>query len=115
MAATVNFTGSVDRELLKRAKVIAAKSDTSINALFNAELRYLVDTFEAGEESGNQNFRTLLDFSLGRMGDTETLTALGIDSQEDLFLLMAQAHLPMPRIAESDTQNMVNCLHALSA
>jgi predicted HicB family RNase H-like nuclease len=39
---SVNFTGSVDRELLKRAKVIAAKADTSVNALFNAELRYLV-------------------------------------------------------------------------
>ena len=26
--ATVNFTGAVDRDLLKRAKVIAAKTDT---------------------------------------------------------------------------------------
>ena len=43
----VNFTGAVDRELLKRAKIIAAKTDTSVNALFNAELRYLVETFEA--------------------------------------------------------------------
>lgn len=42
--ATVNFTGAVDRDLLKRAKIIAAKSDTSINALFNGELRYLVET-----------------------------------------------------------------------
>ena len=39
MATTVNFTGAVDRDLLKRAKVIAAKTDSSINALFNAELR----------------------------------------------------------------------------
>jgi hypothetical protein len=91
MAETVNFTGSVDRELLKRVKIIAAKSDTSINALFNAELRYLVETFEAAERTGNQNFKTLLDFSLGRVGDEEALAALGIDSQEDLFLLMAQA------------------------
>jgi len=35
MPDTVNFTGSVDRQLLKRAKVIAAESDTSVNALFN--------------------------------------------------------------------------------
>ena len=41
MAETVNFTGAVDRKLLKRAKIIAAKSDTSVNALFNSELRYL--------------------------------------------------------------------------
>jgi hypothetical protein len=115
MASTVNFTGSVDRELLKRAKVIAAKSDTSINALFNAELRYLVETFEAAEGSNNQNFRTLLDFSLGRLADHEALAALGIDSQEDLFLLMTQAHLPMPRLPEAVTQDMVDSLHALAS
>lgn len=115
MATTVNFTGSVDRDLLKRAKVIAAKSDTSINALFNAELRYLVETFEAAEGSGNANFRTLLDFSLGRMGDHEALAALGIDSQEDLFLLMAQAHLPMPRLPEALTQRMADSLRALAS
>ena len=113
MATTVNFTGSVDRALLKRAKVIAAKSDTSINALFNAELRYLVETFEAAEVGGNQNFRTLLDFSLGRIDDHGAFAALGIDSQEDLFLLMAQAHLPMPRLPEAVTQGMVDSLHAL--
>ncbi len=113
MATTVNFTGSVDRDLLKRAKIIAAKSDTSINALFNAELRYLVETFESAESSGNQNFKILLDFSLGRIGDNEALSALGIDTQEDLFLLMAQAHLPMPRIPASQTQQMVDNLHAL--
>lgn len=113
MAATVNFTGAVDRELLKRAKVIAAKSDTSINALFNAELRYLVETFEAAEVSSNQNFKTLLDFSLGRTDDLTAMNTLGIDSQEDLFLLLAQAHLPMPRIPELATRGMVDSLHAL--
>ena len=33
MASTVNFTGAVDRDLLKRAKIIAAKTDTSVNAV----------------------------------------------------------------------------------
>lgn len=113
MAKTVNFTGVVDREFLKRAKIIAAKSDTSINALFNAELRYLVETFEAAEAADNQNFKILLDFSLGRVDDHAAIAALGIDNQEDLFLLMAQAHLPMPRLPESVTQNMVDNLHAL--
>ena len=114
MAETVNFTGSVDRELLRRAKVIAAKSDTSINALFNAELRHLVETFEAAEVSGNQNFKSLLDFSLGRADGKAAMLALGIASQEDLFLLMAQAHLPMPRLPETTTQAMVASLHALA-
>jgi hypothetical protein len=113
MAETVNFTGAVDRELLKRAKIIAAKSDTSVNALFNAELRHLVETFEAAEAAGNQNFKSLLDFSLGRSDDHTAMAKLGIDNQEDLFLLMAQAHLPMPRLPESIIQSMVDSLHAL--
>ena len=113
--ANVNFTGAVDRELLKRAKIIAAKTDTSVNALFNAELRYLVETFEAAEAGGNQNFRTLIDFSLGRVNDLATMAALGIDSEEDLFLLMAQAHLPMPRLPAGVTQGMVEQLNALAA
>ena len=86
MAETVNFTGAVDRELLKRAKIIAAKSHTAVNAFFNAELRYLVETFEA---AGNQNSKSLLDFSFGRADDHTAMANLGIDNQEDLFLLLA--------------------------
>lgn len=112
--ATVNFTGAVDRDLLKRAKIIAAKTDTSVNALFNAELRYLVETFESAEASSNQNYRTLIEFSLGRIDDLAALAALGIDSEEDLFLLMAQAHLPMPRLSDASTQGMVDSLNALA-
>lgn len=111
---TVNFTGSVDRELLKRAKVVAAKADTSINALFNAELRFLVETFEAAESADNQNYRTLLDFSLGRVKDREAMAALGIDSEEDLFLLMAKSRLPMPRLPETTTQEMIDELKVLA-
>lgn len=115
MATTVNFTGAVDRDLLKRAKIIAAKTDTSVNALFNAELRHLVETFEAAEVSGNQNYRVLLDFSLGRLTDTGTMHALGIDREEDLFLLMAQAHLPMPRLPDAVTREMVDQLNSLAS
>lgn len=113
MAHMVNFTGSVDRDLLKRAKIIAAKSETSVNALFNAELRHLVETFEAAEVAGNGNFKTLLDFSLGRIEGRQALAALGIDGDEDLFLMMVQAHLPMPRVPESATRVMADALHAL--
>ena len=113
MASTVNFTGAVDRDLLKRAKVIAAKADTSINALFNAELRYLVETFESAEKAHNLNFETLLSFSLGKTDDVSAMNALGIDSDEDLFLLMAQARLPMPRLPTELTQEMADSLNKL--
>ena len=111
--SNINFTGSVNKTLLKRAKVIAAKNDTSINALFNAELRYLVETFDAAEKSGNQNYKSLLDFSLGNADEVTTLGKLGIDQAEDLFLLMAQARLPMPRLPDAVTLGMVEKLNRL--
>jgi hypothetical protein len=114
MADTVNFTGAIDRDLLKRAKVIAAKCDTSVNALFNAQLRYLVETFERAEEGRNANYATLLAFSLGTLGSDEVLRTLGLDTEEDLFLLMTQAHLPMPRLPQAETDSMVKALHGLA-
>jgi len=57
MSTNVDFTASVNRDLLKRAKVVAAKTETSVNAFFNSELRYLVETFEAAEVTGNRNFK----------------------------------------------------------
>lgn len=113
MSSTVNFTGTVEKELLKRLKIIAAKLATSINALFNAELRHLVETYEAAEVHGNHNFQTLLDFSLGRINDIQTMERLAIASEEDLFILMARAHLPMPRLSVAETEAMVQSLHAL--
>lgn len=74
-----------------------------------------METFEAAEACGNQNFRTLVDFSLGRIDDLAAWAALGIDSEEDLFLLMAQAHLPMPRLPDAATRGMVEELNALTA
>jgi len=113
-SSTVNFTGTVEKDLLKRLKIIAAKLATSINALFNAELRHLVETYEAAEAHGNRNFQTLLDFSLGRINDVQAMEMLGIDSEEDLFLLMARAHLPMPRLSADETEAMAQRLHALA-
>lgn len=114
MVTTVNFTVSVDRDLLKRAKVIAAQSDTSVNALFNAELRDLVETYEAAQALGNQNFATLPSFSLRRIDDLTVLARLDLTSEEDLFLLRAQSHLPMPHLSETATRSMVNGLAGLA-
>jgi hypothetical protein len=110
---TVNFTGAVDRTLLRRAKVVAAQNDTSINALFNAELRYLVETFENAQASGNQNYPNLLAFSLGQCNAQTAMDKLGIENFEELFLLMVQARLPMPRLSDTVTTDMVKTLHAL--
>ena len=116
--STVNFTGSVNKTLLKRAKVIAAKNDTSINALFNAELRYLVETFDAAEKSGNQNYKSLVDFSLGA-ADEKTMGKVGIDQPEDLFYSWLKPTYPcracqMPR-HRTWWPNLSSCLQRLDA
>lgn len=113
--ATVKFNAAVDRQLLKRARSMAAKLGTSVSGLFNAELRNLVETFEAAETAGNHNFRALIDFSLGRVEQLSTMATLGLDSEEDLFLLMAHARLPMPRLSAKATRGMVNELKVLMA
>ena len=78
----------------------------------------LVETFDAAEKSGNQNYKGLVDFSL-KAADEKTMGKLGIDQPEDLFLLLAQAHPPMPRLPDATTQNMVanlsSCLPRLDA
>lgn len=111
--ASVNFTASVDRDLLRRAKVLAARNDTSVSALLNAELRYLVETCEAAERLENRNAAVLLAFSLGRLSDEQVMEQLHLEHEEDLFLLMVQAHLPMPRLPDETTTAMVAQLEAL--
>jgi hypothetical protein len=65
-----------------------AKSETSVNALFNAELRYLVDTYETGKASSNLNFKVLLDFSLGRRDDLNAMEpTLAMAGQVPTFIL----------------------------
>lgn len=61
----LNFTVALERDG-SSAKIIAAKSDTSRNALFNSTLRHLVETFEVPEGSEHQRFKMLLNSSLWR-------------------------------------------------
>ena len=103
----------MDRNLLRQAEVLAARHDTSISALLNAELRYLVETCELAERHGNRNASLLLAFSLGRISDLEVMEQLNLEQEEDLFLLLTQAHLPMPRLPDQATEAMVSDLKQL--
>ena len=60
-----------------------------------------------------QNYKSLLDFSLGNANEVTTLGKLGIDQTEDLFLLMAQARLPMPLLPGVVAQDMMEKLNLL--
>ena len=113
-AQATNFTGSIPKDLLKRAKIIAAKMDTSVNALFNAQLHYLVETFEQSEQNANENYKILFEFSIGKIDYHAAMTRLGIDNEEDLFLMMVKSHLPMPHLSEAKTREMVEELKSLT-
>jgi len=115
MSALVNTAEALDPDLLRRVEALAVKAETSLAALLEVELRYLAETYEAADAQGNGNFKALLDFSLGRCDDVAAMGTLGIDTAEDLFLLMARAHLPMPRLPVATTESMVAELHRLPA
>ncbi len=50
---------------------------------------------------------------MGQATIKQTLKQLGTDNAEELFLLMAQAHLPMPRLPETVKRTMAQGLHQL--
>ena len=50
---------------------------------------------------------------LHKLDSGQVFERLGIDSDEDLFLLMAHARLPMPRLPEAETERMVDQLMQL--
>ncbi|MCT0227028.1 hypothetical protein KQ300_02290 [Synechococcus sp. CS-1331] len=78
-----------------------------------ASVPNLVETCELAERDGNRNAALLLGFALGRSSDLEVMEQLHPEHEEDLFLLMAQAHLPLPRLADQATEAMVSELQQL--
>ena len=72
-----------------------------------ASVPNLVETCELAERHGNRNAALLLGF------DLEVMEQLHLEHEEDLFLLMAQAHLPLPRLADQATEAMVSDLQQL--
>lgn len=77
-----------------------------------ASVPNLVETCELAERHGNRNAALLLGFALGRSSDLEVMELLHLE-HKDLFLLMAQAHLPLPRLADQATEAMVSDLQQL--
>jgi hypothetical protein len=76
-----------------------------VELLMGQKLRYMVEPCELA--------LALLAFSLGRISDREVMEQLNVEHEEDLFLLMEQAHLPMPRLPDQATEAMVATLQQL--
>ena len=54
-----NITLSVDKELIKKGKVIAAQSDTSVSKMLSEQLRQMVEDNEQYETAKRSALQTL--------------------------------------------------------
>lgn len=107
-----NVTFAIDDELLRQSKMAALQMDTSLNAV----VRILLDGFvksvgTPADKTGN--YRKLLDFSLGRIPYRQLMSILNIDSDEDLFLMMCGAGLPMPTLQKEALDKMAKILESV--
>lgn len=105
-----NITFSLDDALLRKARVAAAKMDVSLNAVVRTLLAGFAESVvDHAQQSGN--YQKLLEFSLGKVSYRKLVRDLAIESDEQLFLLMTGAGLPMPSLPEERTAKMVEDFH----
>ena len=108
-----NVTFSIDDDLLRQSKMAALQMDASLNAI----VRTLLDGFVKSVGSANDvtgNYRKLFDFSLGRIPYRRLMSELHIDSDEDLFLMMCSAGLPMPTLSKEELDKAAKIFTQLS-
>jgi hypothetical protein len=101
-----NVTFSIDDEILKKAKLSAAKLDTSVNSIVKVLLENFANQIEFSDKNAPGNFQTLFDFSTGKINYRQAQSKLGVDDRM-LFLMMCKAGLPMPQLSEAETKKMV--------
>ncbi len=93
-----NVTFSIDEELLRQSKIAAIQADSSLNAIVRALLSGFVQSV-GSPQNATGNYLKLLAFSLGRMPYRKLMMEMNIESDEELFLIMCRAGLPMPTLA----------------
>jgi len=98
-----NFTVAIPDELLAEAKVAAARTDTSVNAI----LRQLLEGFVRGQAAALPgNFEVLFRYSLGQVSGQEAIKALHLADEETLHRMTIQAGFPLPRLSLQETAAM---------
>ncbi|OOH72628.1 hypothetical protein BOX24_06415 [Leptospirillum ferriphilum] len=100
-----NITFDLDEDLLREVRVIAARYDTSLNALVRDYFLHLAQSGLASEGNLNGNLQMLFRYSVGHMTRKEAREALGVNDVR-LTQLMRMAGFPPPRSpkAEEDAQ-----------
>jgi hypothetical protein len=112
-ASMSNVTFAIEDDLLRKAKMAAVQMDTSLNSIVRTLLAGFVNSVgEPTKQTGN--YRKLLDFSLGRIPYRKLMTEMHIESDEQLFLMMCAADLPMPTLPADELAKMATTLEMLT-
>jgi len=98
-----NFTVSIPEDLLSRAKVVAAMTNTSVNATVRALLEQHVQMLE---KPLSGNYELLFKYSLGQLSEDSLIRDLHLESHEELRILVLQAGLPLPRLSLDEQKEM---------
>jgi hypothetical protein len=107
----MNITFSIDDALLHAAKVMAAKQNTSVNALVRQALEHVVATDGAVALSASSGVaQALVDYSMGRKPRLATMQELSIDDYGVLIRLLNEAGLPHPMIPLGQREAMADQL-----
>lgn len=108
MGDTVNVTIALERDLLRQAKVIAARYDTSVNALLRNYLAHLTELGVVEHRPAGGNVETLFRFSMGLMPRNAAMRSLGVSDYGLLIRLMNAAGLPLPSVPIQSRKAMVD-------
>ncbi len=98
-----NFTVAIPDELLTDAKVMAAKSGTSLNAIIRTLLEGLV---QHGSSPMTGNFEILLQYSLGQITAKNAVKQLHLEDNDALNLMTRNSGLPLPRLSMEENEAM---------
>ena len=102
-----NITFVIEDEQLRQMKVIAAKYQTSINALVRDYFSHLIASGISQDDRMNGNLQPLFEYSMGRMGRHKAKVVLGVDDNT-LTTMLRQAHFPPPRSSLDEENRMLD-------
>lgn len=101
-----NITFVIDDEQLRQMKVIAAKHQTSINALVRDYFSLLTSSGLVEAETMNGNLQALFDYSIGKMGRHKAKTFLGVDDLT-FATMLRRTGFPPPRATLEEENRML--------
>lgn len=101
-----NITFVIDDAQLRQMKIIAAKHETSINAIVRDYFSHLIASGLVEDEAMNGNLQTLFDYSIGRIGRHKAKAFLGVDDVT-LAAMLRHASFPPPRATLEEEDSML--------